>query len=48
LNAIAFNNTSINENINNEVVVAIGSLNMQRVNKVEILKLKQANITSQE
>jgi len=48
LNAIAFNNTAINENINNEVVVALGSLNMQRVNKVEILKLKQANITSQE
>jgi len=48
LHAVAFNNSAVNENVNNEVFVAVGSLKMQSANKIEILKLKQANITSQE
>lgn len=48
LNAIAFNNSSTIEIENNEVILGVGSMVMDKNNKIEILKLKQTTTISEE
>ena len=48
LNAIAFNNSSTIEIENNEVILGVGSMVMDKNNKIEILKLKQTPTISEE